>query len=101
MERRILKLDNLFALFLFKVLKVHDKNQPPDITKYVINILVLLEQNQMIIQIKNDKSGEHEVIRKTLNQDDKDFRLVSKWNEEGDDVNLIAKSLYNHPNGIH
>jgi len=63
-------------------------------------VLVLLEENQMIIQLKDDCVGQHEIIRKTIKKDEKDFRLVSKWNEEGKDVNLIAKSLYNHSNGI-
>ena len=30
-----------------------------------------------------------------------DFIIVKKWDENGDDVNLIAKSLYNHFQGIH
>ena len=53
------------------------------------------------IQIKNDKIGEEyedEVIRKTLNLDDKDFRIVSKWNEEGDafiikDEQIFSKEI--------
>jgi len=62
---------------------------------------MLLEQNQLIIQLKDDDVGSHEIIRKTLEKDEKDFRLVSKWNDAGNDVNLMAKSLYNQANGIH
>ena len=40
-----------------------------------------------------------EIIRKTLKPEQDEFRFVNKWNEEGD-INLIAKSLYNHPEGI-
>jgi hypothetical protein len=50
----------------------------------------------MIIQMKEVGSANFEIIRKTINKNVEDFRLVNQWNEEGKDVNLIAKSLYNH-----
>ena len=60
--------------------------------------MILLEENQMIMQFMMG-APQTEIIRKTLKPEQDEFRLASKWNEEGD-VNLIAKSIYHHPEGI-
>jgi hypothetical protein len=61
-----------------------------------VNILVLLQQNQILIQFVYGNYIGVEIVKKTLKPDSDEFRFVNKWGETGD-VNLLAKSLYNHP----